>query len=122
MVENATIIYSDDTDIEKYAKRVKIPVMRICDLDVPLPTVEIGTIGQIVGSQGVLNLATSESKAETVAQPEVKSHAAEARRIEEDNKLQADPAHPAAVQGSDEGRAQGEATGEGSKGKAEERG
>ncbi|HUE52641.1 MAG TPA: PIN domain-containing protein, partial [Terriglobales bacterium] len=30
--EAATVIYADDRDIENYAKRVKIPVIRICDL------------------------------------------------------------------------------------------
>jgi hypothetical protein len=36
----------------------------------------------------------------------------EPTRIETDNELKADPAHPAPVQGSDSGRAQGEAPGE----------
>ena len=35
--ESATTIYSDDKDIEGYAKRWKIPVTRICDLPVPTP-------------------------------------------------------------------------------------
>ena len=34
--------------------------------------------------------------------------------IEKNNKLEADPAHPAPIQGSDEGRAQGEAAKENS--------
>lgn len=35
--ENATVIYADDKDIENYAKRLRITVVRICDLPVPLP-------------------------------------------------------------------------------------
>ena len=41
------------------------------------------------------------------------SHAAEAGRTEESNKLQADTAHTPPIQRSDEGRAQGETAGEG---------
>jgi hypothetical protein len=37
---------------------------------------------------------------------------AEPRKAEEENKREADPAHPPAVQGGDGGRAQGEAAGE----------
>jgi hypothetical protein len=33
--EGASLIYSDDHDIEKYARRFGIPVMRICDLPSP---------------------------------------------------------------------------------------
>jgi predicted nucleic acid-binding protein len=47
--EDATVIYSDDIDIENFAKRLKIPVMRICDLPLPPPQVpqliETGTVG-----------------------------------------------------------------------------
>jgi predicted nucleic acid-binding protein len=35
--EDASIIYSDDQDIENFAKRFKIPVKRICDLPLPPP-------------------------------------------------------------------------------------
>jgi predicted nucleic acid-binding protein len=34
--EGATVIYSDDEHIEKLGKRLKIPVIRICDLPVPI--------------------------------------------------------------------------------------
>jgi hypothetical protein len=33
--ENCDVIYSDDVDIEHYAKRVSITVRRICDLSLP---------------------------------------------------------------------------------------
>jgi predicted nucleic acid-binding protein len=112
--ENATVIYADDKDIENYAKRLKIPVVRICDLPLPLSPVEVGTVETIVGSQGVLNLATSDTKAEP-EQVEVKHDAAEAGTAEKSDKLQADPAHPAPVQGSDGGRTESEAAREGEK-------
>lgn len=35
--EDATIIYSDDQDIKNFAKRLKIPVKRICDLPLSPP-------------------------------------------------------------------------------------
>jgi predicted nucleic acid-binding protein len=35
--ETATQIYSDDEDIERLGKRLKIPVIRICDLPLPPP-------------------------------------------------------------------------------------
>jgi predicted nucleic acid-binding protein len=35
--EGATVIYSDDTDIEAHGKRLNIPVKRICDLPSPPP-------------------------------------------------------------------------------------
>ncbi|HSZ01179.1 MAG TPA: PIN domain-containing protein [Terriglobales bacterium] len=35
--EAASVIYADDKDIENYAKRLKIPVVRICDLPLPPP-------------------------------------------------------------------------------------
>jgi len=47
--ENATVIYADDEDIERYAKRLNIPVIRICDLPLPPPPeptpIETGPIG-----------------------------------------------------------------------------
>jgi predicted nucleic acid-binding protein len=109
--ENATVIYADDRDIENYAKRLKIPVVRICDLPLPPPPVETGTVEGVVGSQGLLNLAPSNTTAEP-AEAEVKHDAAEARTSEKSDKLQADPTYPAPVQGSDGGRAQGETAGE----------
>jgi predicted nucleic acid-binding protein len=48
--EDASAIYSDDQDIEKFAKRLKIPVMRICDLPLPPPKepppIETGPVGE----------------------------------------------------------------------------
>jgi len=106
--EAATVIYSDDKDIENLAKRLKIPVKRICDLLLPPPPVETGTLETITGSQGLLNL-TPEQKSKL----EDDQNAGQERTGKEDNKFQADPTHSAAVQGSDSGRAQGEAAREG---------
>ena len=57
--ESARLIYSDDKDIENYAKRFKIRVMRICDLPLP-PSVADDTVppvDAIGGAQGRLPLA-----------------------------------------------------------------
>jgi predicted nucleic acid-binding protein len=53
--EGATLIYADDKDIESYAKRLKIRVVRICDLPLPPPPepkfqeelLEFGTQGRL---------------------------------------------------------------------------
>lgn len=101
--ENARVIYADDTDIENYAKRVKIPVVRICDLPLPPPPVQTGTIEGASGSQGHLNLSLEPLE---VGQNEPKTNEPTTK---ESDKLKADPAHTTSVQGSDGGRAQGEA-------------
>lgn len=108
--ESATVIYSDDKDIENYAKRFKIRVVRICDLPLPPPPVESLPIQETIpmGGQQALNL--KEPSGEAVI-GEVK----DAKAIElpsEDRKLQADPARSSSIQGSDSGRAQSEAAGE----------
>ena len=56
--ENASAIYADDIDIENYAKRLKIPVVRICDLPLPPSLIEGEAVGSTIGAQGRLNLAT----------------------------------------------------------------
>jgi predicted nucleic acid-binding protein len=107
--EAATLIYADDTDIERYAKRVNIPVKRICDLPLPPDPVEEEKPSEPVqvGSQGMLPGIVPEKenvdgqKADT-AEPTAESN----------NKLETDPAHPAPVQGSDSGCAKGETAGE----------
>ena len=47
--ESASVIYADDKDIENLAKRLKIPVVRICDLPLaPAPDtkpIEAGPVG-----------------------------------------------------------------------------
>jgi hypothetical protein len=128
--EAATVIYSDDTDIEKFAKRFKIRVIRICDLPLPPPETEAEIDTSPIGSQSLLPLAPTEPTPEQIAgqeilPPEVKeegaiaearpsSPAEDAERAagaEKNNQLQADATHPAPVQASDSGRAQGEAAG-----------
>jgi predicted nucleic acid-binding protein len=37
--EGCSVIYSDDEDIERYAERLKIKVIRICDLPLPPPPI-----------------------------------------------------------------------------------
>jgi hypothetical protein len=55
--ESAALIYSDDKDIENYAKRLKIQVVRICDLPLPPSEVDAPIEAGPIGSQGVLPLA-----------------------------------------------------------------
>lgn len=47
--EAATVIYSDDHDIENFAKRFNIKVVKICDLPLPPPEevkpIEAGPVG-----------------------------------------------------------------------------
>ncbi|MGB0107694.1 MAG: PIN domain-containing protein [Terriglobales bacterium] len=78
--EGASVIYSDDKDIENLAKRVGIPVKRICDLPLPPPPVETGKIEGAVGSQGKLNLIPEQEP-----KLEVNQDAAESGK--ENNKL-----------------------------------
>jgi predicted nucleic acid-binding protein len=118
--ESATLIYSDDKDIENFAKRFNIRVVRICDLPLP-PTeeekaIELGP----TGSQGMLALSPELPKQQNIeSKPEVKNAAEtaaipvpDAGSTKASNELQTDSSHPAPVQGSDGGRAQGEAAGE----------
>jgi hypothetical protein len=123
--ESVSVIYSDDQDIEKFAKRLNIHVVRICDLPSPPPAVATPIAAGPVGSQLSLILQPATAPAQVAAPP-----APEAPLHEEENKpnaprptgdsatprtsdeLEADSAHPATVRGSDEGRTEGEATSE----------
>jgi len=113
--ESATVIYSDDKDIENLAKRLKIKVVRICDL--PLPSVpETKAIDSgPVGAQMLLMGDTEESQQQRLPMNEVKDAteaAPETTTAEPNNELKADPAYTPSVQGSDSGRAEGETPGE----------
>ncbi len=55
--ESCNIIYSDDTDVERYATRLKMKVIRICDLPLPPPPEpEVAEISGPIGTQGELPL------------------------------------------------------------------
>jgi predicted nucleic acid-binding protein len=105
--ESATLIYSDDKDIENFAKRFNIRVVRICDL--PLPPAEEAKAIETgpAGAQGTLALA--EPKSEVSNATEAITTSLPVETAEASNKLQADPARPVPIQGSDGGSAQGEA-------------
>jgi hypothetical protein len=62
--ESAALIYSDDKDIENYAKRLKIQVVRICDLPLPPSEVDAPIEAGPIGSQGVLPLAPAAATTE----------------------------------------------------------
>lgn len=117
-VEAASVIYADDEDIERFAKRLKIPVVRICDLPTPppkqFPVIEAGPIGgqqvlfgEFGERQAALNLdlepSTSQENSKDESKPQPSQDAARPSP-EASDKREADPAHPAAVRGSDEGR------------------
>jgi hypothetical protein len=119
--ESATAIYSDDKDIENLAKRLKIPVIRICDLPLPPTGEETNIETGPVGSQGLLNLSLGNVAPQSTSEVKINEGTGEAQlpgtnsidgraaQVGENNQLQATPAHPASVRGSDSGRAQGEA-------------
>src|ERR1700722_2617525 len=108
--EVATLIYADDKDIENYAKRVKIPVVRICDLPLPPPPEPKPIDTGPVGTQMDLIPKSEPSQQPTIqSTPEVNDAAKTAdRTAKADNQREADPAHSAPVQRSDGGRAQSE--------------
>jgi len=51
--EGVSVIYSDDQDIERYARRFDIRVIRICDLPMPPPEeakpIDSGSVGAQLG-------------------------------------------------------------------------
>jgi predicted nucleic acid-binding protein len=113
---DATIIYSDDRDIEAHGKRLNIPVKRICDLPLPPPPepkpIDSGPVGTQIGMFPPPPPAIpfpDEVKSDESAKPPAVSGSG----VQQSNELQADPAHPAPVQGSDSGRAQDEAAAKG---------
>ena len=71
--EGATVIYSDDKDIENYAKRFQIKVIRICDLPLP-PAAEAEDHTEWdhapLGAQ--LLLLETPSNEQQLGQPEIK--------------------------------------------------
>lgn len=112
--EAAHIIYSDDKGIEANGKRLGITVIRICDLPLPPePKPESESEAVPVGTQQTLNLAPTEEPKPIATEEEEKTNG-------ENNKLEADPTHPATVQRSDSGRAQGEVAGEADSSKKEQ--
>jgi predicted nucleic acid-binding protein len=101
--ESASVIYADDRDIENYAKRFKIPVMRICDLPVPPAPKDEPTFTPDsttpVGEQQMLE-GLKPAKVELPHEEKTSGPKIDAPSAPVEN--------PAPVQGSDGGRAQGE--------------
>lgn len=60
--EGAIVIYSDDGDIENYAKRFDIRVIRICDLPLSPDKSESPIISGSAGTQGDLPLSGGEGQ------------------------------------------------------------
>lgn len=119
--ESATVIYSDDRDIERFARRLKIKVIRICDL--PLPPVDEATPAEQgpVGSQQSLNLTVPQvEQSNIVEMPQREATIEDGSktadpRSQADNKLETNPPYPAPFQRSDSGRIEGETATEGTK-------
>jgi predicted nucleic acid-binding protein len=116
--EDARLIYSDDRDVENFAKRLKIPVLRICDLPLP-PSPEPPKVDEApIGKQSELFGAVQpELPLNNPIPGEISSDgksasesAAETDKGSDEHKT--NPAHPTAVRGSDKGRVEGEAAGE----------
>jgi len=84
--ESATAIYADDRDIENYAKRLNIPVVRICDLPLPPPETETPILTGPIGAQGMLAL---DPPPEVPSSPQATSPQAE---------IQSQPAMPASLE------------------------
>ena len=116
--EAASVIYADDKFIENLGKRLKIPVIRICDLPLPPPKVALPIeVGPIEPQTTLFDLAPPLIQAanQTALGPksdDPKPGKAVERPIEPDDKLQANPAHPAPIRGSDKEGAEGVAAGE----------
>jgi predicted nucleic acid-binding protein len=102
--ENATVIYADDKDIERYAKRLKIPVVRICDLPLPPPPEPPSIEGGSGTQMSLLRGGDPAQSPEAIqSPPEVKDAAKRTTYV------------PDAAGGAETGRAQGEPATEGSK-------
>jgi hypothetical protein len=124
--EDATAIYSDDCDIENFAKRLKIPVLRICDLPVPPPDdpapIETGPVGEQAAlfdmtptllqpmPAAVPHQAAIPKGEMNEPKPESAQNAP-GPSAEASNQHETNPAHPAPIRGSYEGRAEGETAG-----------
>ena len=127
--EDASVIYSDDQDIENLAKRFKIPVMRICDLPLPPPKepslIHTGPIGEqtlLFDPANPLPQNVREAQVKQETEPEAIADVTVAndlpgirarRLIQLDDEEPS--SHPAPARGNDEGGAQDEATNEGEK-------
>jgi hypothetical protein len=112
--EAATVIYSDDQDVENLGKRLKIRVVRICDLPLPPPEEPKPIESGPIGTQTKL---FESSTAQLLQFPEANAgEAASPPAVQPGDQVQTDPAHPAPVQGSDSGRADDEAAAQTEKG------
>jgi hypothetical protein len=123
--EGASLIYSDGHDIEKYARRFSISVMRICDLPLPPPQepqpIETGPVGAQTTlfdmtppllqpqPEAVPEQSTTSQEVPNDPKPESAKDAPRPS-AEATDEREADPAHPAPIRGSDEGRVESEAT------------
>lgn len=113
--ENASVIYADDPQIETHGERVAISVKRICDLALPPQQIAVqeGLFEQVEEPLHEAETPLPEGQEEKdQINGATNSPTAIEGTSQADNQLQADPAHPAPVQGSDSGRTESKADSE----------
>jgi predicted nucleic acid-binding protein len=114
-VEGVSTIYSLDEDIHKHGKLWGIAVRSVSDLPLPQKQAELFEKSEPPTPPSApenvpQGAAASAPKSESVA-----NESASPARGKEENQLETNPSHPPAVQGSDSGRSEGEAAGDGTK-------
>jgi predicted nucleic acid-binding protein len=100
--EAVTMLYADDKGVVNNAKRLGIPVTRIYEL--PLPTFRPAPVPteDDLGQKLLFKQRENNDSATTTEAPD-------SGTTEENHQLEADPTHPAPIQGSDGGRVESEA-------------
>ena len=96
----ALTLYTDDQNLKKFAKKIGLNTIALDELPIPPSNTPL--------------LDILDDLPLLAAPNEGKDDEQTIRNIQENNQLEADPAHPPTVQGSNEGRAGGETSGEGS--------
>jgi hypothetical protein len=103
-VERVHTLYTDDKDLGQFAEKLGFKV--VCLADLPIPPSKFPLFDNIPEQEEIPVPPPPQETEEGTVDGQTTG------KPEEDYKLEADPAHPPAVQGSDGGRAQGEAAGE----------
>jgi len=108
-VNAAKRIYSNDGDVRKFAATVGIETVSAWEL--PLPSAKQTHMFEDAEEINDALIIQPRKRTITVRAEPSEGQINEATERPENNERQTDPAHPAPLQGSDSGRAQGEATG-----------
>jgi hypothetical protein len=119
--EGVSVIYSDDQDIENFAKRLKIHVIRICDLPTPQSASTSPIEAASLGPQMDLPLAAREtglavktsapaSTGQTSEEDKSTAPPSGAAMVQQSDEPESDSANPTALPGGGDGLAQIEPT------------